>query len=472
MDPTNVIENRTFDEIAIGDSASLSRSLSKDDIALFAVMSGDVNPAHLDEPYAEASMFHRIIGHGMWGGSLISTVLGTRLPGPGTIYLGQDLSFRKPVGLGDTITVTVTAKEKRPEKHIVVFDCRCVNQKGEEVITGTAVTLAPTEKIRRARVTLPEVQLRRHDKYQQFVDRCAKLGAVPTAVVHPCDRTSLEGAIQAAEAHLISPVLVGPEARIRSVAAAEGIDIARYEIVDSEHSDAAAAKAVVLARAGKVEALMKGSLHTDELMHEVTAAETGLRTARRMSHAFVMDVPTYTEPVIITDAAINIFPTLDDKRDICQNAIDLAQILGCPEPRVAVLSAVETVTAKIPSTLEAAALSKMADRGQITGGLVDGPLAFDNAVSEQAAQEKHIVSPVAGKANILLVPDLEAGNMLAKQLTFMSGADAAGIVLGARIPIILTSRADNLRTRLASAAVAVLIAHARRQAVPKAIAAE
>ena len=472
MDPTNVIENRTFDEIAIGDSASLSRSLSKDDIALFAVMSGDVNPAHLDEPYAEASMFHRIIGHGMWGGSLISTVLGTRLPGPGTIYLGQDLSFRKPVGLGDTITVTVTAKEKRPEKHIVVFDCRCVNQKGEEVITGTAVTLAPTEKIRRARVTLPEVQLRRHDKYQQFVDRCAKLGAVPTAVVHPCDRASLEGAIQAAEAHLISPVLVGPEARIRSVAAAEGIDIARYEIVDSEHSDAAAAKAVVLARAGKVEALMKGSLHTDELMHEVTAAETGLRTARRMSHAFVMDVPTYTEPVIITDAAINIFPTLDDKRDICQNAIDLAQILGCPEPRVAVLSAVETVTAKIPSTLEAAALSKMADRGQITGGLVDGPLAFDNAVSEQAAQEKHIVSPVAGKANILLVPDLEAGNMLAKQLTFMSGADAAGIVLGARIPIILTSRADNLRTRLASAAVAVLMAHARRQAVPKAIAAE
>ena len=472
MEPSDLIENRTFDEIAIGDSASLSRSLSKDDIALFAVMSGDVNPAHLDEPYAESSMFHRIIGHGMWGGSLISTVLGTRLPGPGTIYLGQDLSFRKPVGLGDTITVTVTAKEKRPEKHIVVFDCRCVNQKGEEVITGTAVTLAPTEKIRRARVTLPEVQLRRHDKYQQFVDRCAKLGAVPTAVVHPCDRTSLEGAIQAAEAHLISPVLVGPEARIRSVAAAEGIDIARYEIVDSEHSDAAAAKAVVLARAGKVEALMKGSLHTDELMHEVTAAETGLRTARRISHAFVMDVPTYTEPVIITDAAINIFPTLDDKRDICQNAIDLAQILGCPEPRVAVLSAVETVTAKIPSTLEAAALSKMADRGQITGGLVDGPLAFDNAVSEQAAQEKHIVSPVAGKANILLVPDLEAGNMLAKQLTFMSGADAAGIVLGARIPIILTSRADNLRTRLASAAAAVLIAHARRQAVPKAIAAE
>ena len=458
MEPSDLVENRTFDEIAIGDSASLSRTLSKNDIALFAVMSGDANPA--------------IIGHGMWGGALVSAVLDTRLPGPGKIYLGQDLSFRRPVGLGDTIVVKVTAKEKRPEKHIVVFDCRCVNQRGEEAITGTAVTMAPTEKIRRPRVTLPEVQLRRHDKYQQFISRCAELGPVPTAVVHPCDRASLEGAIRAAERHFILPILVGPETKIRSVATAEGIDITRYEIVDSEHSHAAAAKAVVLARAGKVEALMKGSLHTDELMHEVTAAETGLRTARRISHAFVMDVPTYAEPIIITDAAINIFPTLDDKRDICQNAIDLAHILGCPEPRVAVLSAVETVTAKIPSTLEAAALSKMADRGQITGGLVDGPLAFDNAVSEQAAQEKHIVSPVAGKANILLVPDLEAGNMLAKQLTFISGADAAGIVLGARIPIILTSRADNLRTRLASAAAAVLIAHARRQAVPKAIAAE
>jgi phosphate acetyltransferase len=458
MEPSDLIENRTFDEIAIGDSASLSRTLSKDDIALFAVMSGDVNPA--------------IVGNGMAGSALVSAVLETRLPGPGTIYLGQDLSFRKPVGLGDTMTVTVTAKEKRPEKHIVVFDCRCVNQRGEEVITGTTVTMAPTEKIRRPRVTLPEVQLRRHDKYQQFISRCAELGPIPTAVVHPCDRSSLEAAIRAAEEHFILPILVGPETKIRSVAAAERIDVARYEIVDSEHSHAAAAKAVVLARAGKVEALMKGSLHTDELMREVTAAETGLRTARRISHAFVMDVPTYTEPLIITDAAINIFPTLDDKRDICQNAIDFAHILGCPEPRVAVLSAVETVTAKIPSTLEAAALSKMADRGQISGGLVDGPLAFDNAVSEQAAQEKHIVSPVAGKANILLVPDLEAGNMLAKQLTFMSGADAAGIVLGARIPIILTSRADNLRTRLASAAAAVLIAHARRQAVPKAIAAE
>ncbi len=472
MKPSEVIENRTFDEIAIGESASLSRTLSRDDIALFAVMSGDVNPAHLDERYADASMFHRIIGHGMWGGALVSALLGTRLPGPGTIYLGQDLRFLKPVGIGDTITVTVTAKEKRPEKHIVIFDCRCVNQSGDEVITGTAVTMAPAEKIRRPRSELPEIQLRRHDRYQELIARCAELEPIPTAVVHPCDRAALEGAARAAEARLICPLLVGPEAKIRSVASSEGIDIAAYEIVDAEHSHAAAAKAVALARAGKVEALMKGSLHTDELMHEVTATETGLRTTRRISHAFVMDVPSYAHPIIITDAAINIFPTLEVKRDICQNAIDLARVLGFDEPRVAVLSAVETVTAKIPSTLEAAALCKMADRGQITGGLVDGPFAFDNAVSERAAEEKHIVSPVAGKANILLVPDLEAGNMLAKQLAYMANADGAGIVLGARIPIILTSRADNLRTRLASAAVAVLLAHARRQAPPAALAAE
>ena len=472
VDAGDFIENRTFDEIAIGDSAGLTRTLTADDIALFAVMSGDINPAHLDKAYAEKSMFHRIIGHGMWGGALISAVLGTRLPGPGTIYLGQDLRFRKPVGVGDTITVTVTAKEKKPEKHVISFDCLAVNQNGDEVITGTAVTMAPVEKIRRPRPDVPEIQLRRHDKYQQLLDRCAALEPISTAVVHPCDRVSLDGAVRAAQAKLIVPVLVGPRAKIEAVASAEHLDISRYEIVDVEHSNAAAAKAVALARAGKVEALMKGSLHTDELMREVTASETGLRTARRISHAFIMDVPTYPIPLIITDAAVNIFPNLEDKRDICQNAIDLAHALGAEEVRVAILSAVETVTTKIPSTLEAAALCKMADRGQITGGLLDGPLAFDNAISEQAARDKGIVSPVAGRANILLVPDLEAGNMLAKQLSYLAHADAAGIVLGARLPIILTSRADNLRTRMASAGVAVLLAHAKRQAGANAIAAE
>jgi phosphotransacetylase/acyl dehydratase len=466
--PREIIENRTFDDIAVGDSASLTRTLSKDEIDIFALVSGDANPALLDESYARADMFHRIVGHGMWGGALISAVLGTKLPGPGTIYLGQDLRFLKPVGVGDAITATVTAKDKRADKHIVVFDCRCVNQNGDEVIAGTAVTMAPVEKIRRQRVALPELRLRRHDRYRQLIDRCAGLEPIPTAVVHPCDGMSLGGAIGAAEAGLIVPVLVGPAAKIRSMAQYLGLDIARYEIVDAEHSHAAAAKAVALARAGSVEALMKGSLHTDELMHEVMAGETGLRTARRISHAFVMDVPRYADPLIITDAAINIFPTLEDKRHICQNAIDLAKVLGFEQPKVAVLSAVETVTAKIPSTLDAAALCKMADRGQIVGGLVDGPLAFDNAVSAAAAETKHIVSPVAGTANVLLVPDLEAGNMLAKQLTYMADADAAGIVLGARVPIMLTSRADTPATRMASAAVAVLLAHARRQTMPAA----
>jgi phosphotransacetylase/acyl dehydratase len=463
MDPANLIENRTFDEIAIGDSASLSRTLSRDDIALFAILSGDVNPAHLDQSYAETSMFHRIIGHGMWGAALLSAVLGTRLPGPGTIYLGQDLRFRRPVAIGDTITVTVTAKEKRPENRVILFDCRCVNQAGEEVITGTAIVMAPAEKIRRSRVALPDIQLLRHDGYAHLIARCAGLAPVPTAVAHPCDRASLEAAIRAAEARLIAPVLVGPETKIRSIAAATGIDIAAYDIIGAAHSHDAAAKAVTLARAGQVEALMKGSLSVDELMREVTAPMTGLRTERRISHAFIMDVPNYAETFILTDAAINIFPTLEDKRDICQNAIDLAHVLGIQEPRVAVLSAVETVTETIPSTLVAAALCKMAGRGQITGGLVDGPLTFDAAVSEEAARTKSIVSPVAGRANILLVPDLEAGSMLAQQLTYMSNADAAGIVLGARVPIILAGDADNPRTRLASAAVAVLLARARRQ---------
>jgi phosphotransacetylase/acyl dehydratase len=472
MESSDVIENRTFDEISIGESASLTRTLSRDDIALFAIMSGDVNPTHLDEPYARSSMFHRIIGHGMWGGALVSTILGTRLPGAGTIYLGQELRFRKPVGLGDTITVTVTAREKQPGKRVVIFDCRCVNQSGEDVITGTATIIAPTEKIRRAPVALPELQLRRHDRYQQLIARCNELEPIRTAVVHPCDRSSLEGAVRAAEARLIAPLLVGPEAKIRSIASSLGIDISGYEIVGTEHSHAAAATAVALARAGKVDALMKGSLHAYELMDEVMAAEVGLKVGRTISHAFVMDVPGYADPLIITDAAINTFPTLQDKRDICQSAIDLAHVLGFNEPRVAVLSAVEAITPKIPSTGEAAALCKMAHRGQITGGIVDGPLAYDSAVSEKAAHDKDIVSPVAGRANILLVPDLEAGNMLAKQLTFMAGADAAGIVLGARVPIILTSRADHLRTRQASAAVAVLLAHARRQATVPSLAAE
>lgn len=283
-----------------------------------------------------------------------------------------------------------------------------------------------------------------------------------TIVAHPCDETSLRGALEAAQMGLIAPVLVGPEAKIRSVAAEHGLDLGRCEIVDAPHSHAAAAKAVAMIREGRGELLMKGSLHTDELMKEVAASATGLRTDRRISHVFIMDVPGHSETLFITDAAINIFPDLEAKRDIVQNAIDLWVTIGLGEPRVAILSAVETVTTKIPSTIEAAALCKMAERGQITGGLLDGPLAFDNAIDPEAARIKGITSPVAGRAQILVVPDLEAGNMLAKNLTFLSHADAAGIVLGARVPIVLTSRADSVRTRLASCAVAALYAARRR----------
>lgn len=299
-------------------------------------------------------------------------------------------------------------------------------------------------------------------KYDLLIAAARDETPAVTIVAHPCDEASLRGALEAAEIGLITPVLVGPEPRIRSVAAEHSLDLASYEIVDAQHSHEAAAKAVAMIREGRGELLMKGSLHTDELMREVAASATGLRTDRRISHVFIMDVPGHAETLFITDAAINIFPDLEAKRDIVQNAIDLWVTIGLGEPRVAILSAVETVTTKIPSTIEAAALCKMAERGQITGGLLEGPLAFDNAIDPEAARIKGINSPVAGRAQILVVPDLEAGNMLAKNLTFLSRADAAGIVLGARVPIVLTSRADSVRTRLASCAVASLYAARRR----------
>jgi phosphate acetyltransferase len=300
--------------------------------------------------------------------------------------------------------------------------------------------------------------------------RCKALPPTPTAVAHPCDESSLRGAVDAAKAGLITPILVGPAARIREVAAKAKLDISPYTIVDAAYSEDSAAKAVAEVRAGRAEALMKGSLHTDELMAAVVRRETGLRTARRISHCFAMDVPGHPDPIIITDAAVNIFPTLKEKVDILQNAIDFAHDVGAEEVRVAILSAMETVNPDVPSTIEAAALCKMADRKQITGALVDGPFALDNAISPEAAKIKKLDSKVAGRANVLLVPDLEAGNMLAKSLTFLAGADAAGIVLGARVPIILTSRADSLSARMASCAVAALVAAARRKRGGKAIA--
>jgi phosphate acetyltransferase len=304
---------------------------------------------------------------------------------------------------------------------------------------------------------------RKHEKYDALIRASQALAPMRTVIVHPCDESSLMGAVTAAAAGIIQPILVGPESRIRTLAATLHVDLAHFPLIDTAHSHAAAAKSVEIVRMGQAEALMKGSLHTDELMSEVVSKDTGLRTARRISHVFIMDVPTYEKPLFITDAAVNIFPTLEDKADIVQNAIDLARALGIDRPKVAILSAVETVTSKIPSTIDAASLCKMADRGQIVGGVLDGPLAFDNAINLKAAAVKHIDSPVAGNADILVVPDMEAGNLLAKELTFLANADAAGIVLGARVPIILTSRADDVRTRMASCAIAALYAHARRE---------
>lgn len=453
------IENKTFDEIQIGDSASLKRVLTTEDIQLFAVMSGDVNPAHLDEEFAKSDMFHKIIAHGMWGGSLVSTVLGTQLPGPGTIYLNQTFSFRRPVAVGDEITVTVTAVKKDDEKKWVTFDCQCINQAGKPVIVGEALVMAPTSKVKRPRASLPEVRL--HDpgaQYQRLIAQTKGLEPIKMAIVHPVDVNALRGAVDAAKAGLIEPVLVGPEYKIRQVAEAEGIDLTSYRLVSTDHSHAAAQRAVAMARGGEVAALMKGSLPTEELMLEVVASYTGLSTGRRISHVAVVDVPGYPRPVFITDAAINIYPTLEHKRDIVQNAINLARILGIDQPKVAILAGIETVSPRLDSTIDAAALCKMADRGQIKGGIVDGPLAFDDAISPEAAAVKGINPRVAGQADILVAPDLEAGTLLTKQLEYLAGAQAADVVVGGQVPIVLTSRADTPLARQASCAVALLVA--------------
>ena len=457
------IQNRTFDEIQVGDFAELVRTLRPQDIHLFAAMSGDVNPTHVDLEYARSSQFREVVGHSMWGSTLISTVLGTEFPGPGTVYVSQGLNFWRPITIGDTLTITVTCKEKFDHNHHIIFECVALNQDGLKVIDGLAEVLAPTEKIKRARVVLPEVTISdRELRYRHLLSVSAGLSPIPMAVAHPCDKESLSGPVQAAHAGLIDPILVGPEHRIRAVAEEFNIDIRGFRIVDTEHSHASAEVAVGMCRDGLAEALMKGSLHTDEMMLQVIKH---LRTGRRISHVFLADVPTYPHPLMITDAAIIIQPTLEDKVDIIQNAIELAHILGLPEPKVAILSAVETVTSKIRSTIDAAALCKMADRGQIKGGLLDGPLAFDNAISLVAAKTKGIISAVAGNADILVVPDLESGNMMAKQLEYLGKALIAGVVLGARVPIVLTSRADTAETRAASCAVVQLMAHRKREAI-------
>lgn len=458
----DMIENRTFDEIRLGDTASLIRTLSNEDSNLFAVMSSDANPTHIDEDYAHSARFHSFIAHGMWATSLIALVLGTELPGPGTIYQHQELCFHHPIVVGDTITVTLTVLQKE-EQHRVTFDCQSFNQRGEVLISGSITVIAPTDKVKRPRLMPVDTQLHEHGTwYQHVLDLTIGLAPVRMAVVHPVDSNALLGAIEAAHAGLIIPTFLGPPQKIQAAAAVQHIDLSPYTLVPTEHSHAAARQAVELARAGEVDAIMKGSLQTAELMQSIVAPERGLSTERRMSHVFVVDVPTYVRPLFITDAALNISPDLEVKRDIVQNAIDLAHVVGIIFPKVAILSAVEIVNPHIPSTLDAAALCKMADRGQITGGIVDGPLAFDNAVSLDAAHIKAIASQVAGQADILVVPDLEAGNLLVKQWEYLAGAQTAGIVVGARVPVVLTSRADSPLAHMISCALALLLVQHKR----------
>ena len=459
---TEMIENVTYDEISIGQIAHMSRQLTIADILAFAAVSGDTNPAHLDAEYANDTIFHGVIAHGMWSGALISALLGTEFPGPGTIYVNQDLHFIRPVRIGDTLTVTVTVRDKDDTKKRLTLDCDVINQHGEKVVTGVAIVIAPSQKVKRPRSFAPHIQLFNPEaRFNALLARGKGLEAVRCAVVHPCDKESLSGALDSARYNLIIPVLIGPQAKINKVAQDADLDISHCELIDVPHSHAAADMAAEMAASGQVEILMKGSLHTDELLHAVLC-RPALRTGRRMSHVFRFDVPMYPKPLMVTDAALNIRPSLTEKVDIISNAIELAHILGIEQPKLAILSAVETVNPDIPSTLDAAALCKMADRGQIKGGVLDGPLAFDNAISLQAARIKNIASPVAGDADILVCPDLESGNMLAKQLEYLAGATGSGLVLGARVPIALTSRADGPATRVASALLALLAAHKNR----------
>ena len=459
---SDFIENRTYDEIQVGDSATLTRTLRPEDIQLFAIMSGDVNPAHVDPEYARSSMFQEVIAHGMWGGALISTVLGTEFPGPGTIYIGQTLRFSRPVKVGDTITITITCAKKFDHNKHITFDCLCTNQDGLKVIRGEAEVLAPSEKIKRPRFALPEFTISDHDaRYRRLVGRAAGIRPAATAFAYPCDPESLRTVVAARDAGLMRPVVIGPERFLRELAEQHGLDLTDCRLVDVPLSHAATARAVAMGHNDEVEIVVQGSQSAEELLRAAIAS-IGVRGQRRFSHVLYIDVPSYPRPLFITDMMVNIEPTLADKVDIAQNAIDFAQLMGVPEPKVAVLAAQEAVTPKMRATVDAAALCKMADRGQIAGGVLDGPLGFDNAISLVAARQQALKSAVAGYADILLAPDLESGNMLAKQLEHLSDAISGGVVCGGRIPMVFSQKSDSPESRLVSCVMALLVANARR----------
>ncbi len=452
------IESKTYDEISIGDTARTEHVLTTNDAMAFASISGFDSVLSTDELIERAGGVPPT-GPNMWCASLVSGLFSMNIPGPGCTLTNISLSFYNRIRVGDRILVKVVVTSKDDATKTVNFDCEANNGAGIRIFSGTAQLLAPAVKLRWS--TLPVPKLIVNDPYRHYrgmIARATAKPAVKTAIVWPCDEVSLGGAIQAFKDKLIVPVLVGSEPLIRSLAATMELDLSEIQIVDAPHSRKAALMGVELARTGQVQMLMKGSLHTDELMSAVVSREGGMRTGRRISHVFVLDVPSYHKPLYVTDAAINIQPDLETKISILQNAIDMMNTLEVVNPKVAILSAVESINPAIPSTLDAAALCKMVDRGQITGAIVDGPLAFDNAISSDAARIKKINSPVAGDPDLLMVPNLEAGNILFKQLQYLAGALAAGVVVGAKVPIVLTSRADGELARMASCALGVLLA--------------
>ncbi len=447
--------NRTLSDIQPGETAEIRRLITADDLYVFAAASGNHNPMHLNDSDLDGDGHKERVAPAMFVGSLISAVLGTQLPGPGTLYRSQVLDFHARAHAGEEVIATVSVVEKRDDGTVRLATTVRRASDGELIVSGEAVVQAPVEKFDQVCVDIPGLVVRRHRHFEAILDRARPLPALPTAVVCPDDEKSLGGALLAAKESIILPILVGDEAAIRVVAKAMDADLTGIEIVDVAGDVAAATKACALVLEGRAQAVMKGHLHTDDLLKPMLDKALGLRAGRRFTHVFVMDVPGQPEPLFVTDAAINIAPDLATKVDICQNAIDLARSLGI-DPRVGVLSAVETVNPAIQSSIDAALLSKMADRGQITGGQVEGPLAMDNAVDMGAARTKGLKGGVAGRANILVVPGLDAGNMLAKQLAFISHAEGAGLVLGARVPVILNSRSDSAMSRLASCAVAAI----------------
>ena len=448
------LTNRTYDEIQPGDSAELRRLITQDDLYVFAVSSGNTNPMHLQDSDLDGDGHVERVAPGMFVASLLSAVLGTQLPGPGTLYRRQVLDFHARAHAGEEVLVRAEVLSKADGIVRLKTEVRRISD-GAIILSGEAEVLAPTEKFDRDNLEIPGLVVQRHRHFELLLERARPLPALPTAVVCPDEANSLGGALLAAQESIIAPILIGNEAAIRLAAAELGADLAGIEVIDVPGDAGAAALACALVHQGRAAAVMKGHLHTDHLLKAMLDKTLGLRVGRRFTHVFVMDVPGQPEPLFVTDAAINIAPDLATKVDICQNAIDLALSLGM-DPRVGVLSAVETVNPAIQSSIDAALLSKMADRGQIKGGQVEGPLAMDNAVDMAAARTKGLKGNVAGRANILVVPGIDSGNMLAKQLSFISHAEGAGLVLGAKVPVILNSRSDSPMSRLASCAVAAI----------------